>query len=353
MFRSPVLNTLLATLISTTCLSAQDGPTVGTWYDGLGTPYGGCGIAPAILESPDFVALNVYHTPGSYANHPIRPLTGADLSTMGEFANGLNCGRWVEVTLDSLCLGTNDGAPGLPFCRGSNGRWVADAYLGGTLNMLIADACGDGNAWCRDSRRHLDLSKASLTRFRKDGKPLTDLLPNHWNNRGLKWKYIPAPDYSGDIAIHFLKGTQPFWAAVSISRLPNGIHAVEQKVGDAWVPAQRFSDMGQAFILKTGEPFRIRILDAEDKLLFGGREYLFDPPTAACGRECVPAVTPAPHQAFNSDGTPAALRSGRAGPHTAPSTPAAPEIQGRGFSYRWDSRLRDLLGRTKALPRMD
>jgi hypothetical protein len=337
------LRSLFAALVLAAFASAQDGPTVGTWFDGLGLPYGGCGIAPSVLESEYYVALNVYHTPRSYASNPTRPLQGADTAIMGEFANGRNCGRWVEVVLDSFCLGTNDGAPGQPFCRGSNGKWVTDAYMGGTLNMLVADACGDGNAWCRDSRYHLDLSKISLTKFSKDGKVLTDLSPAHWNNRMLKWKYIPAPDYSGDIRIHFLKGTQPFWAAISINHLPNGIHAVEQKVGEEWVTAQRFSDMGQAFILKTGEPFRIRIRDAEDKLLFGGREYVFDPPTAACGRECVAAVTPTVYQAFNPDGSPAAVRRGAEKGKAVRQT----------LPYRWSSRFRDLLGRFQSGVRSD
>lgn len=289
-------------------MAAPEAPAVGTWFDGLGQPYGGCGVAQSILESEDFVALNVYHTPGSYSAFPVRPLQGADTAVMGEFANGRNCGRWVEVTLDSICLGTNDGAPGLPFCRGTGARWVADAYSGATLDLLVTDACGDGNAWCRDSRRHLDLSKVSLTRFRKDGKVMADLLPNHWNNRALKWKYIEAPGYSGDIRIHYLKAAKLYWAPIVITRLPKGIHAVEQWVDGAWKSAGRISDMGQAFQLTTGgKTYRIRLRDAEDQLVHGGREYVFSEPTALCGTECTVPATPVPYQAYNPDGTPAAL----------------------------------------------
>ena len=43
-------------------------PVVGnsTYFDGLGSPYGGCGLPQANLDSQDFVALNVYNTPGDY-----------------------------------------------------------------------------------------------------------------------------------------------------------------------------------------------------------------------------------------------------------------------------------------------
>ena len=36
---------------------------VSTHFDGLGTPYGGCGVPEGVLECPYFVALNVYDTP--------------------------------------------------------------------------------------------------------------------------------------------------------------------------------------------------------------------------------------------------------------------------------------------------
>ena len=50
-----------------------------THFDGLGSPYGGCGLPQAELESPDFVALNVYNTPGDYTFFcgPLR-IVGAD-----------------------------------------------------------------------------------------------------------------------------------------------------------------------------------------------------------------------------------------------------------------------------------
>jgi len=71
-----------------------------------------------------------------------------DPDLVGIRNNGLNCGRWVQVTVGDFCTGVNDGAPGQPFCR--NGSWVSDAYNGAVLTMLVADSCGDSNAGCRD-----------------------------------------------------------------------------------------------------------------------------------------------------------------------------------------------------------
>src|SRR5690349_17681205 len=50
-----------------------------TYFDALGAPYGGCGLPQARLDTQNFVALNVYNTPGDYSFYP-RPLAGADLA---------------------------------------------------------------------------------------------------------------------------------------------------------------------------------------------------------------------------------------------------------------------------------
>jgi len=284
-------------------------PAVATWFDALGSPYGGCGVPQDLLETQDFVALNVYNTPGDYSSSPARPLTGADLAVIGTFDNGLNCGRWVHVTLGPMCDGTNDGAPGLPFCRGTNAQWVDDAYSGGSLDFIVADSCGDGNAWCRDNPRHLDLSKPSLDRFQKDGKVLTGLAPDHWNNRAITWDYMAAPGYTGDVRIYFLKGAMKYWPAIMVTHLPNGIHGVEQWLNGAWAPADRYSDMGQGFILKPADAFRIRLTDAADKPVFGGREYAFSMPDA-CGSTCGAAATVA---AFTAADPGSPIRAGAAG----------------------------------------
>src|SRR5690349_24619090 len=77
-------------------LADPTGPVTGnaTYFDALGSPYGGCGLPQAQLDTQNFVALNVYNTPGDYGFYP-RPLAGADLAKMGLWNNGLNCGRWI------------------------------------------------------------------------------------------------------------------------------------------------------------------------------------------------------------------------------------------------------------------
>ncbi|HWB38189.1 MAG TPA: cellulose-binding protein, partial [Rugosimonospora sp.] len=202
-----------------------------TWFDALGAPYGGCGLPQANLDSQNFLALNVYNTPGDYSFYP-RPLTGANLAKMGMWDNGHNCGRYVQVTISDYCTGINDGAPGQPFCR--NGSFVPDSYNGATLTMLVADSCGDSNAWCRDDPYHVDLAHAALDRFTLNGSVVSGLA-DHWNNRHVTWSFVPAPNYTGDIAIGFLQGAQVWWPAIAVSHLANGVHAVEYLQNGAWV----------------------------------------------------------------------------------------------------------------------
>src|SRR5688572_26022965 len=97
-------------------------PVVGnsTYFDGLGSPYGGCGLPQSVLETQDFIALNVYDTPRDYNFYP-RPLPPDQANRMGIWNNGRNCGRWVQVTVSDFCTGVNDGAANQAFCR--NGSW--------------------------------------------------------------------------------------------------------------------------------------------------------------------------------------------------------------------------------------
>jgi expansin (peptidoglycan-binding protein) len=300
--RLAVLTVLIALLASVSLLlprlAAQavpptPGPVTGnaTWFEGLGSPYGGCGLPQAELDSQDFVALNVYNTPGDYAFYP-RPIPSSLADKIGLFDNGRNCGRYVQVSIGDNCTGINDGAPNQPFCR--NGAFVADAYNGATLTMVVADSCGDSNAWCRDDPYHLDFAKASLNRFVKDGAAVGDLYPGHWNNRHVTWQFVPAPDYTGDIKIGFLQGAQTWWGAVAISHLPNGIHGVEYLAGGTWQQAQMNSDMGQSYILAPTTPggveFQIRVRDASDALINDGRIYSFTLPSS-CSPQCATAYT--------------------------------------------------------------
>ncbi len=319
-----LIPTLVANALST---SATPTPVTGnaTWFDALGSPYGGCGLPQANLDSQNFVALNVYNTPGDYSFYP-RPLTGDNLSKMGMWDNGHNCGRFVQVTISDYCTGTNDGAPSQAFCRG--GAYVADAYNGGTLTMVVADSCGDSNAWCRDDPYHLDLAKGSLNSFVKNGTTLTDLSPNHWNNRHVSWTFVPAPNYSGDINIGFIQGAQRWWPAISVSHLANGIHSVEYSTGGAWVTAQMNGDMGQSFIVgglvAGGSDFQIRVRDANDQLINGGRAYSFSLP-ASCGSNCSAAYTGVSYTTSGgSTASPtASASSASASPSVSPSRSSA------------------------------
>ncbi|MEV4315057.1 cellulose binding domain-containing protein [Actinocrispum sp. NPDC049592] len=275
-----------------------------THFDALGAPYGGCGLPQDVLDSQDFVALNVYNTPGDYSFYP-RPLPPSQAGKIGLWDNGRNCGRFVQVTIGDYCTGTNDGAPGQPFCR--NGSWISDSYNGATLTMVVADSCGDSNAWCRDDPNHLDLATPSLNRFVKNGVPVGDLNPGHWNNRHVSWSFVPSPNYTGDIRIGFLQGAQRYWPAIAVSHLPNGIHGVEYLAADgSWQQAQPDSDMGEAFIIgpatTAGTGYQIRVRDASDALLNNGRVYNFTLPSQ-CSANCSAAYTSVTYTTGTGDPT--------------------------------------------------
>jgi hypothetical protein len=259
-----------------------------TWFDSLGSPYGGCGINQVNLDTQYFVALNVQNTPNDYSSMFTRPITGANASKIGQFNNGLNCGRWVHVIISDYCNGTNDGAQNQPFCHGGSG-WVSDAYNGAELDMIIADSCQDGNAWCRDDPYHVDLAHAALNKFVKNGTAVGDMDPNHWNNRHVQWQFIEAPNYTGDIKIGFIQSAQIWWPVIAINHLKNGIHAVDAYDGSAWVKATMDHDMGQCYqIVPTasgGSNYRIRVYDVTDQLINNGRVYVFSFPSA-CGSNC-------------------------------------------------------------------
>jgi hypothetical protein len=301
-------------------------PVIGsaTYFDGLGEPFGGCGMPQSELETQDFVALNVYDTPGDYNFYP-RPLAGADVDKIGQWNNGLNCGRWVRVTVGDFCTGVNDGAPGQAFCR--NGAWTDDGYRGGVLDMLVADSCGDSNGWCRDDPYHLDLSKASLNRFVRDGATVTDMFPNHWNNRRVEWSFIPAPDYRGDIRIGFVRGAEAYWPAIAVSHLANGIHGVEYYANGAWQPARMNGDMGQSYIIggitAGATQFQIRVRDVTDTLINDGRVYSFGLP-AACGTKCSAAYTATTYTTSGGSTPPASVPPSSVPPSSVPVSSGPP-----------------------------
>jgi hypothetical protein len=288
----------------------------GTWQEGaathfqaIGSPYGACGVPESVLAKEnalDYIALNVFDAPGDYrspGDFGSRPLTGDALSYLGAYANGANCGRWVEIELGDDCTVANGGEAGNPIC-GDGVGWKADSLNGAKLFAIVTDQCSDNNAWCRDNPGHIDLHTPALNHFKLPGG---ELIPpyaiesngfwtaSNYNNRKVKWRFISAPNISGDIHIYFAKEAKPGWRSMYFTNLPNGIHGVEQWDGTQWVAAQMSGDMGQMFVLPRPdlpEPHKIRILDANDQLVYAGREYSCSLP-AECVNGCPNADTPA------------------------------------------------------------
>ncbi|MFJ1911356.1 cellulose-binding protein [Streptomyces sp. NPDC088147] len=268
---------------------------VGTWFDKVGDAGGACGVPPAEIESKNFVALNVWDMPNDFAGNPSPRPIPADKSTIkGMYDNGLNCGRWVQIKLSDFCSVANGGAAGEGICRG--GTWKPDKYNGATLNAVVTDSCGDGNEWCRSDRNHLDVSRYGVGKFTMpDGKPAGDLIgAGAWNNRKIEWSFIPAPNYQGDIKLAFAEGAERYYAPLIISNLPNGIHGVEYFDGSTWRRAEMNGDNGQRYTIDANSPaktsYTIRVIDANDEHLNGGREYTFGRADCAQGNgKCSPS----------------------------------------------------------------
>ncbi len=265
-----------------------------TWFSSLGQPYGGCGVPQANLDTQNFVALNVQNDPGIYGDYLPRPITGAGLAEIGFFDNGANCGRYVHVTIGDFCTGINNGAADYPFCQGADG-WVTDQFTGAELDMVVADSCQDGNAWCRDDAYHLDLAQPSLNLFELNGVPVGDMFPNSWQNRQIHWYFEEAPLYTGDINIGFITSASVTWGAISITHLQNGIHGVNYYSNGAWVAATMDGDLGEDFIISPtvtgGSQYEIQVLDITDQPINNGRIYSFSFPSSCPVDACLPPFT--------------------------------------------------------------
>jgi hypothetical protein len=267
-----------------------------TWFSGLGGPYGGCGVPQASLDSQNFVALNVQNDPGNYTLTLSRPIStnGPNAADIGMWNNGLNCGRWVHITMGDNCDGTNDGNQNESFCRGGLG-WAPDQFNGAEIDSVVADSCQDENSWCRDDPYHLDQAQSQLNNYLLNGKPAGDIYPNSWNNRQISWYFEPAPNYTGDINIGFLNGANAYWSAISITHLPNGIHGVQYMLNGAWTTAVMDADLGDDYIVLPtvagGTQYEIQVFDVTNTLINSGRIYSFSYPSS-CGSSCTPALTP-------------------------------------------------------------
>lgn len=293
-----VVGGVTSNAVSFTVTSAVPSPVMytgnSTWFSGLGGPYGGCGVPQANVDSQNFVALNVQNDPGNYSLELSRPISSQFASDIGFFNNGLNCGRWVHITMGANCQGTNDGAESEPFCRGGVG-WVNDQFTGAQLDLVVADSCQDGNAWCRDDPYHLDQAQGALNNYVLNGKAVGNLYPSFWNNRQIFWYFEPAPNYTGDINIGFLNGANAYWSAISVTHLANGIHGVNYLVNGVWTAATMDADLGDDYIILPtvagGTQYEIQVLDITNTPINSGRIYSFSYPSS-CGTSCTPALTP-------------------------------------------------------------
>ena len=89
---SPVATVALLA-IAATCmtLTAAQFSAHGTYFHGMGIPIGGCGVPPSLAVDDNGKAL---------------PYVA--LNTNSEFSNGINCGRWVEITVKENCEGSGN-----------------------------------------------------------------------------------------------------------------------------------------------------------------------------------------------------------------------------------------------------
>lgn len=249
-----------------------------THFDGVSPEGSGCGTPPDLMIEESrgrFVALNVQDTPGNYREDfspdgkKPRPITGPGV---GMFDNGRNCGRWIKVTLDDTCTGLSNGAPGKPLCQG--GSYAPDGLNGAVQYFQVTDSCQDGNAWCRDDRYHVDLSTSGLSTFLKDGKQVAI---KGWSNRRVRWEFVKAPDYRGDLKIgfvrdNFMRGAEGAWVSIIIANLPNGISKVEAKpVGTKapFQPLKMVGDNGQKFdgLPTTTDEWLLKVYDYDGALI--------------------------------------------------------------------------------------
>ncbi|MCX6111331.1 MAG: hypothetical protein NTZ90_17180 [Proteobacteria bacterium] len=235
-----------------------------TYFGGLGSPNGACGMPQWLLETPNYLALN---------------MNDAKSNGPGEYDRGHNCGRWVEVTLSKFCK-SHDHAEiwNMDGCK--NGTWEDGPLTDAKVNFIVADGCPDGNYWCQWERNHVDLASMALGQFGGD------LNASKWRNPQVTWRYIDAPGYSGDVRIGFLQQASAGWPAILVTHLERGLHRVEQMIHGNWVEQQMFMTLGQIYLLRNvgNEPFRIRLFDAEDRPNQGGRVYTFTMPGGCCGK---------------------------------------------------------------------
>jgi hypothetical protein len=317
LFKRPSLLILLVVLAYSQETEFQG---VATHFQTIGYPYGACGLPETVLEydtqllnnsrfkATNYVALNVFDSPGDYrspGDFGPRPLEGGDQEYMGLYANGKNCGRWIEITLGDECDGNNGGEAGSSVCENETG-WYSDSLNGAVLYALVTDQCSDNNLWCRDNYGHIDIRTQALNDFVLAGSNQIDPIAqyneldgwttSHWNNRKVIWKFMESPTSSLKINFWYAHNSGVWWKNLLISNLPNGIHQLQQwnqvSINDpgAWVDARMEGDMGQSWILPNPDlnPVFLRFQDVSGN--WSTETYQIEFPIA-CAPNCTQAAT--------------------------------------------------------------
>ena len=88
---SPVATVVLSAIAAAFMTPAAAFSAHGTYFHGMGIPIGGCGVPPSLAVDDNGKAL---------------PYVA--LNTNSEFSNGVNCGRWVEITVKENCEGSGN-----------------------------------------------------------------------------------------------------------------------------------------------------------------------------------------------------------------------------------------------------
>jgi cellulase/cellobiase CelA1 len=151
------------------------------------------------------------------------------------------------------------------------------------------------------------------------------MYPNHWNNRQVTWQFESAPNYTGDINIGVIQGAQPYWPAIAISHLPNGINGVQYLSSGTWVNATMDSDQGDDYIIgpNGSTSFQIRVIDSSGNLVNNGEVYSFSLPSS-CTNGCSAPYTQVPYTTSTGvSSSPSPSASPSVSP-TASSSPTAP-----------------------------
>eukprot|EP00347_Sterkiella_histriomuscorum_P012510 403368303 len=252
-----------------------------THFDGIGQPYGGCGIPESLMGYPHYLALNVQNTPNDYGTFLHRPISNSEGSKIGQFNNGKNCGRFVRVHIGRFCTGVNSGNPGEPFCH--NGSLVDDEFTGAYQDYIVTDSCQDGNRWCRDDKNHVDLKTESLRSFKQNGKQVD--VSHKWGNREVHWDFIDGP--SLEMTVYFGQNAQEYYPAIFLAGIHNGIQSVEEKVNGQWREAKMNSDMGQSFVLTGNNSgvYEIQVKDIHGHT-YRGHSIKFTFPSNCPNKKC-------------------------------------------------------------------